>query len=116
MLGAMASSGGRVVCPRLAVADRPLARMRGLLGRSDIEPDEGLLLKPAASVHTAFMRFPIDVVFLDASMRVLDVRSGLPPWRLAACPRAKAVLEMRAGEAVRRGVVPGARVMLHDRP
>lgn len=95
------------VCERCVVADRALPRMRGLLGRSQLPAGEGLLLRPASSIHTHFMRFPIDAVFLDRELRVLDVRSDLRPWRMAARRGAKAVLELSAGEAQRRGVRVG---------
>lgn len=107
---------GTAVCERCVVADRPLLRMRGLLGRRDLHADEGLLLRPAGSIHTHFMRFPIDVVFLDRDCRVLDVRSTLRPWRMARRRGAKGVLELRAGEARRRGVEVGDVLRLADRP
>jgi uncharacterized membrane protein (UPF0127 family) len=91
----------------IAVADTPVARMKGLLGRRSLDPGEGLLLRPAGSVHTAFMRFPIDVVFLDRELRVLRVEPSVSPWRLVAQRGAKAVLELPAGAARRRGLKPG---------
>ena len=51
---------GGVVCERGVIADRALRRMRGLLGRRTLPEGEGMLLRPAPSIHTAFMRFPID--------------------------------------------------------
>ena len=104
---ALASDDGNVVCERCLLAETPLARLRGLLGRSDLPAGEGLLLKPAGSVHTAFMRFPIDVVFLDRADRVLKVAHELPPWRMAGCRGARAVLELPAGEAAKRGLRAG---------
>jgi uncharacterized membrane protein (UPF0127 family) len=101
-----------VVCERCEVADQPLSRLRGLLGRRGLAPGDGMLLRPSGSIHTCFMRFPIDVVFLDAELRVLRVRSDLRPWRAAAARRARAVLELAAGEAGRRGVSPGERLRL----
>ncbi|CAA9510725.1 MAG: hypothetical protein AVDCRST_MAG67-2707 [uncultured Solirubrobacteraceae bacterium] len=98
---------GAAVCERCVLADRPLPRMRGLLGRRDLPAGEGILLRPAGSIHTHFMRFPIDVVFLDRECRVVDVRSAVRPWRTARKRGAKAVLELRAGEARRRGVEVG---------
>jgi uncharacterized protein len=104
---ALASDDGNVVCERCLLAETPLARLRGLLGRSDLPAGEGLLLRPAGSIHTAFMRFPIDAVFLDRSDRVLKVAHELAPWRMAGCRGARAVLELAAGEASRRGLHPG---------
>ncbi len=81
---------------RIELAVTRWARLRGLLGR---RPPRPLLLAPAASVHTCFMRRPIDVVFLDAELRVVRVVRGLRPWRLAAAVGARAVLELPEGEA-----------------
>ena len=81
--------------------------MKGLLGRTALDPDEGLLLRPAGSVHTAFMRFPIDVVFLDGAMQVLRVEPNVPPWRMTGQRGARAVLETPAGAAERAGIAPG---------
>jgi uncharacterized membrane protein (UPF0127 family) len=105
----------RVVCERCVVADRPHVRMRGLLGRVELPAGEGLLLRPAPSVHTWFMRFPIDAVFLDGSLRVLSVSSDLGPWRFAGRRGARAVLELAAGEAERRGLRVGVALRLADR-
>jgi len=103
---------GQVVCERCLVADSPWPRMRGLLGRRGLESGEGLLLKPAGSVHTFFMRFSIDVVFLSREGDVLKVARALPAWRLAGARRAKAALELGADEADRRGISVGTRLDL----
>src|SRR5215217_1381124 len=98
MGAAVLSAEGEVVCGRCSVADTALSRMKGLLGRRSLECGEGLLLRPAGSVHTAFMRFPIDVVFLTGELEVIDVAARVPPWRAAGRRGAKAVLELPAGE------------------
>lgn len=102
---------GDPVCESCRVADRPLARMRGLLGRRDLPRGQGILLRPASSVHTWFMRFPIDVVFLDRELRVTKVVSDLPPWRVASARGARSVLEVAAGECERRGIAVGDRLV-----
>jgi len=89
------------------VAGTPWARLRGLIGRPCPQPGTGLLLRPAASIHTCFMRYPIDVVFLDGKQHVLSVHAAVPPWRMRAQRDARAVLELRAGEARRLGLEPG---------
>src|SRR5919204_5668656 len=104
---ALRLENGRTVCERCVVADTALARMKGLLGRRDLPRGEGILLRPASSVHTGFMRFPIDVVFLDAENRVVKIAAGLKPWKAAAARKAKAVVELPAGEAARRGLRVG---------
>jgi uncharacterized membrane protein (UPF0127 family) len=104
---ALVRPNGDVVCERCVVADTPLSRMRGLLGKSKLPAEEGVLLRPAGSVHTLFMRFAIDVVFLDTNLCVLGVAERLRPWRAAGRRGAKAVVELAAGEAGRRGVRAG---------
>jgi uncharacterized membrane protein (UPF0127 family) len=106
---------GRVVCNRCTLAAHPLARMKGLLGRRSLAPGQGLLLQPAGSIHTFFMRFPIDAVFLDGESRVVKVASDVGPWRAAAGKRARAVLELAAGEAARLGIQTGD-VLVEVRP
>jgi uncharacterized protein len=104
--------GQRVLCERCTIADRVLPRLWGLLGRRQLPPGEGLLLRPTPSIHTCFMRFRIDAIFLDRDLRVLAVRSELRPWRMALQPGARAVLELAAGEAERRGVRVGTQLLL----
>jgi uncharacterized protein len=104
---ALANGEGTVVCEHCLLAETMFARLRGLLGRSSLSSGEGMLLRPAASVHTAFMRFTIDVVFLDREDRVVKVAAELRPWRAAGCRGARAVLELPAGEAARQGLRPG---------
>ncbi len=96
------------------MADRPFGRMKGLLGRRSLDSGEGLLLRPASSVHTFFMRFAIDVVFLDRDLTVVDVVKDLRPWRAAGRRGAKSVLELASGEAARRSVRRGDRLALVD--
>jgi hypothetical protein len=100
----------RVVCERCVVADSPWARMRGLLGRSELPRGEGIYLRPAGSIHTFFMRFPIDVVFVDGDGVVVGVERALKPWRTAWRKGAKAVLELAAGEADARSLTAGQRL------
>ena len=106
-LAGVRTQSGRVVCERCEIADRPLARMRGLVGRKGLEPGSGMLLIPEPSVHMFFMRFPIDVVFLDRDHKVVGVRHGLRPWRVAGARGAHATLELPAGTAVATGIAEG---------
>jgi uncharacterized membrane protein (UPF0127 family) len=108
---ALRREDGSIVCERCVLADTALARMKGLLGRRELPSGEGILLRPASSVHMAFMRFPIDAVFLDGELRVVKVAADLRPWRAAGSRGAKAVLEVPAGEAGRRGLSVGDRLV-----
>jgi uncharacterized membrane protein (UPF0127 family) len=107
---------GGTVCERCRVAESLVARTRGLLGRSSLDPDEGLLIRRTSSVHTHFMRFPIDVVFLDAEGAVLRIVHALRPWRLAGCRGARDVVELAAGTCDRLGLREGAHLSLLANP
>lgn len=104
---------GRVLAT-LEVAERPRARMRGLLGRDGL--DGALLLRPARAVHTVRLRFGIDVAYCDGELRVLKVvtmprnRVGLPVWR------ARAVVETEAGVMRSWGLEVGDRLEVRGSP
>jgi uncharacterized membrane protein (UPF0127 family) len=103
----IAAADGTVVCAHCEVADRALKRMRGLLGRRGLEPGGGMLITPAPSVMTFFMRFPIDVVFLDRERRIVGISHTLRPWRVAGARRAFSSLELPAGAAAASGLAKG---------
>jgi len=101
---------GKVVCERCLVADTAFRRLRGLLGRRELSPGDGIVLRPGWSIHTAFMLFPIDVAFVDADQVVVKVVENLKPFRASLCRGARDVVELAAGEAARRGLKPGDRL------
>ena len=105
-------ANGATVCERCSVATTARKRFRGLMLRKRLVDGEGLLLAPAGSIHTFFMRFPIDAVFADRELTVVDVVPGLRPWRMAVRRRARVVFELPAGEAERRGVGPGTQLAI----
>lgn len=80
------------------VARSFLARGRGLMGRPELGAGKGLLIDPCSSIHTFFMRFPIDVVFVNKQQRVVGLRAAMPPGRpYAGAWGARAVIELPAG-------------------
>ena len=84
--------------------------MRGLLGRAGLGPGEGMLFRPAGSIHMFFMRFPIDAIFCTAELEVIDVERDLAPWRVAGRKGAKVVVELAAGAA--EAIAAGDRLVL----
>jgi len=112
---ALVRESGEVLCPRCTLADAPSSRFKGLMGRPSLAHDEGMLLA-TWSIHTSFMRFPIDVVFLDSNYSVVRVVPSLKPWRVAVERSAHAVVELPAGAAVDAGLEPGERLSLVAHP
>jgi uncharacterized membrane protein (UPF0127 family) len=91
---------GTVLADSIEVADRGNKRRTGLLGRDRLEAGGGLWIAPCEAVHTFFMRFAIDLVYLDRKRRVRKVKHAVGPWRISACLTAHSVLELPAGTAL----------------
>lgn len=98
---------GNVVCERALMADNPWLRLRGLLGRDSLPAGEGILLTPSPSIHSAFMRFEFDAVFLDRNMKVVRLVERLPAWKARSAKGARSVLELAAGEIQEKGLQLG---------
>ena len=98
---------GEQVAGSVVAAFDSSSRRRGLLGRGGLGPGEALILAPCSTIHTAFMRFPLDLLFLDRGGRVLKTSAGVRPWRVRAAWRAFAVVELAAGSLERSGTAPG---------
>ena len=99
---------------RVDRCDTAVARAKGLLGRDSLGPGEGVWIVPCAMVHMFFMKFPIDVVFLDRDLRVRRVSAGLKPWRVFPWVfSAQSVLELGAGKAGGT-LAPGDELELRD--
>jgi uncharacterized membrane protein (UPF0127 family) len=96
-----------VVADAADVADTSAKRRTGLLKHTRLEAGEGLWIRPCESVHTFFMKFPIDLVYLDKRLAVRKVRHAVPAWRLSACLAAHSVLELPAGTVARTRTAVG---------
>jgi uncharacterized membrane protein (UPF0127 family) len=101
---------GRVLAARVVKADDAQSRSKGLLGREAIDADEGMWIVPCPMIHTFFMKFPIDVLFLKRDLSVARVIENLKPWRLSPWVfSAHSVLELKGG-ALRGSVRAGDRL------
>jgi hypothetical protein len=106
---------GTVVAEDVRVADGVWSRFWGLMGRRSLPEGGGLLLRPSSSIHTAFMRFPIDVVFLDRELRVVKVVPEMKPFRVAvAFGGARSALELNAGAAAKARMEADDKLSLTD--
>ena len=81
------------------IADTSAKRRTGLLKHTGLAPGEGLWIVPCESVHTFFMKFAIDLVYLDRAHKVKKVRHAVVPWRMSACLSAHSIIELPAGAA-----------------
>jgi len=93
------------------VADGFWSRFVGLMGRRSLQPEKGLLIYPCTSVHTFFMRMPIDVVYVNRDNHVVGVDRDLRPWRIGTLQRGvRYVIEVAAHDA--GAVQPGDELTL----
>lgn len=91
-------SSEKILAGNALMANTFWSRLKGLLGRNTLPPEEALILQPCSSVHTCFMKFSIDVVFLDQQGQVVKSHENLPPWRFTPIVRnATTVVELPAG-------------------
>ena len=109
------TDSGSTVARRVAVAATFLERLVGLLAHRRLDYDAGLLFRTGGSVHTIGLRFAIDVVFLDAKMRIRKIAAEVQPWRVALSPpQTRCVLELAAGRAAAINLIVGMRLVEHD--
>jgi uncharacterized membrane protein (UPF0127 family) len=88
---------GSALAAAAEVAGTGAQRSRGLLGRTGLAPGEALWIVPCEAVHTFFMKFALDLVYLDRRHRIVKIKRNVVPWRLSGCLRAHSVIEFAAG-------------------
>ncbi len=100
---------------KMMVADSFFLRLRGLMLKKKLPSATGLLLAPCNSVHMCFMRFAIDVVYMDKEFNIIKIVKHLRPWiGLSMCYNAWATMEMTAGETERCGLAVGQKLIRED--
>ena len=103
-----------VLAQAAEVADTSAKRRTGLLKHERLAPGEGLWIVPCESVHTFFMKFPIDLVYLDRARKVRKVRKAVPAWRLSICLSAHSILELPAGVIETTGTAVGDELIIEE--
>lgn len=101
----------RVIADQLLTAFDSTSRRQGLLGRDALPDGSALIIAPSNAVHTFFMRFPIDILFVRRDGAVIKVRSAVRPWRIAGSLRAFAVIELPAGSLAQSNTTTGDRLI-----
>jgi uncharacterized membrane protein (UPF0127 family) len=112
----MNSRSGAVLASSVELAVTSAERRKGLLGRDAMEPDSALVITRCAAVHTFWMRFPIDIAFVDSSGTVRKVVGGLGPWRMTGALFASTAIEFPAGTLSGGALRVGDRVYLTAEP
>lgn len=92
------TSSGEILCHKMILAESFFGRLKGLMFSAELPDCDGFLIRPCNSIHTFFMRYPLDIVFLDQNFNVVKVLYDLSPWRMTWIYfRSYQVLEMKAG-------------------
>lgn len=106
-------SSNEVVIEDLEFGVCYFSRLRGLMFRQDLPPGKGLIMIPCSSIHTFFMRFPIDLVMIAKTGEVLKVAQNVKPWKMILGePQTYAILEVKAGGAAK--IIQGGRLKIHS--
>jgi uncharacterized membrane protein (UPF0127 family) len=103
---------GAVLADLLVSAHDSKARRKGWLGRTSAPRGEAIWILPCEAIHCFFMHFPIDVVFLDRELHVVQVRRSVKPWRIAICWKAYSVMEFPEGVIDATGTGAGDKIVL----
>jgi uncharacterized membrane protein (UPF0127 family) len=101
------TASGALLGDAIEIAETRATRKKGLLSRTGLEPGTGLWIVPCEAIHTFFMKFAIDVVYIDRKKRVRKTVSALVPWRMSACLPAHSVIELPAGTIEATGTKAG---------
>lgn len=99
-MASLVDNTGKVIIPHLEIADRFWQRFIGLQFRRQLPPNSGLCITPCSSIHTCFMRFPIDVWMLDRHGVVLKCKRNVQPWRFVIAPRGTRCIVETMSDAV----------------
>jgi uncharacterized membrane protein (UPF0127 family) len=99
--------GKKLLLKNITTASGLFGRFMGLMGKKSIPADYAMYFPACNSIHTYFMKMPIDVIMLDSKGRVVFTRESMMPWKIAACFRAKDTIEMRSGNVRRLGLAIG---------
>jgi uncharacterized membrane protein (UPF0127 family) len=103
----------RTLVSKGKVADTIWTRFKGLLLHPPLKPGEGMLIVPSRSIHTFFMRFPIDVLYVNKEHEVVGYQDSLPPWRLGKTHlHSRYVVELPAGTVEKTGTQVGDKIKL----
>lgn len=93
------SYGTKILSKDILIADTLVTRLIGLMFKKQLLGAEGLLINPCNSIHTFFMRYSLDIVFLSSDNKVIKIIRDLKPWRMTWIYfRAKKTLELPAGK------------------
>ena len=105
---------GSCIIPRVYKTTGIRERMQGLLGRTPLQENEALLLKPCSSVHSFGMRYTIDLVYLNRRWEIIKTVKAFKPWHISFCLKAHIVIEMIAGSLERLQLINGMQLVWQD--
>jgi hypothetical protein len=104
----LTTESGGLIAERVTTARGPVSRLVGLIGRRELPTGEALMIQGCAWVHTLFLRFPIDVVYVDRDMRIIRIDRHLRPWSIGCpCGGTSSVIEIAGGTATDIGLAEG---------
>ncbi len=99
------------ISTEISIGDTFISSFLGLMGEKEITPGKGLIIAPCNSIHTFFMRMPLDIIFIDKNNIALNVIENLQPWRISPIIlNARSVIEVPSGTVKKTGTTQGDRL------
>lgn len=116
--GGLHAAGNEDLLLDVNKTESALERMRGLLLRPPLKAHQGLLITPCNSVHTFFMQYPLDLVYIDKTLQIIKIVHDIRPWRMSMAPAAWGVLELLGGSAQTYKLQPDTQLiwLQHSQP
>ncbi len=103
----------QILAQTVYIADTPIKRMKGLIGFKSLKTSEAMLIKPCNSIHTFFMRFPIDLLFIDKDNIIIKAMSDIKPYRFSPLYLfSRAVIELSSGTIRNTGTKEGDQISI----
>ena len=108
-------SNKKVICQNASLADTPISRIFGLLKHKSLPPDEGLVITRCRSIHMFFMRFAIDVIFIDKNSRIVGLVKSIKPFRMSPYFfKARSAIELAAGTIEKTRTLIGDQILFEE--
>ncbi len=101
----------KILLSQVYLTETATERMTGLLGTKMLDQNSGLLIHPCNSVHTLFMKYSIDVIYLDKNNVIKKIVCHLKPWNFSWCFKSKTTLELAAGAAKKLNLKTGQKLI-----
>lgn len=105
---------GTILFSNASIADSFFKRLLGLMFRKEMNEEEILIFHRAGLIHTCFMRFPLDIIFLDNEMKVIKLCETVKSWRVVGCTKSEYTIECEGGQIITKNIKVGQTIQIKE--